>query len=94
MPLTCPAPWVELASDGELDMRAVVAPGMPCPAVKADRTRLPPDSRGDPNYLPPVCIAHTVAAARRITVGGISVHIASKHRAYRGDRRHGLPAQG
>ena len=70
-----PAPWVELASDGELDVRAVVAPGMPCPEVKADGTRLPADSRGkaDANYPLQVCIAHTFAAARRITVDGISV---------------------
>jgi hypothetical protein len=30
-----PAPWVELASHGELDVRVVIAPGMPCPEVKA-----------------------------------------------------------
>jgi hypothetical protein len=70
-----PAPWVELASDGGLDVRAVVAPGMPCPEVKVDGTTLAAISPGgvDANYPLQVCIAHTSIAARRITVDGLSV---------------------
>jgi hypothetical protein len=69
-----PAPWVELASGGGLDVRAAVALGMPCPEVKADGTTLAAVSRGeaDANYPVQVCIAHASTSARRITVDGVS----------------------
>jgi Calcineurin-like phosphoesterase len=70
-----PGPWVELASDGGLDVRAIVAPGMPCPEVKIDEAALAVDSpaNADANYPLRVCIAHTSITARRITVDGVSV---------------------
>ncbi len=70
-----PAPWVELTSDGGLDVRAVVAPGMPCPEVAADRIHLDSNTRGsaDTNYPVHVCIAHSSTSARRITVDGMAV---------------------
>jgi hypothetical protein len=41
-----PGPWVELASDGGLDVRSIVAPGMDCPKVVADGTALTSTIRG------------------------------------------------
>jgi Calcineurin-like phosphoesterase len=70
-----PGSWVELASDGGLDIRAIVAPGMPCPKVVADEAALTAKTRGaaDPNYPVQICIAHTAVGARAITVDGLPV---------------------
>jgi hypothetical protein len=72
-----PAPWVELASDGGLDVRAIVAPGMACPPVVADGTTLTSQTRGTPdgNYPVQLCIAHTAASARSISVSGLPVPV-------------------
>ena len=35
-----PAPWVELVANGELSVRAVVAPGSTCPSISADGVTL------------------------------------------------------
>ena len=41
-----PGPWVEFTSDGGIDIRAITAPGMPCPKVVADRRDIAePDAR-------------------------------------------------
>lgn len=70
-----PAPWVELASGGGLDVRAIVAAGIPCPKVVADDTTLSSGTRGvaDTKFPVQVCIAHTSGGARAITVDGLPV---------------------
>ena len=70
-----PSPWVELASDNGLDVRAIVASGMLCPEVKVDEATLTSNIRdtADANYPVQVCIAHTSIAARRITADGLQV---------------------
>jgi hypothetical protein len=70
-----PQPWVELAADGGLDVRAISAPGMPCPSVAVDGATVTTTSRGTPDAAYPVqvCVAHTAAAARTIAVGGLPV---------------------
>jgi hypothetical protein len=47
-------PWVELAADGALSVRTVVAPGMPCPAVTADGAAVAAKPRGAPDAAYPV----------------------------------------
>jgi len=68
-----PAPWVEFASDGALDIRSIVAPGMNCPKVVADGSAVSSETRGtaDANYPLQVCVAHATATARTITVDGL-----------------------
>jgi hypothetical protein len=70
-----PAPWVELASDGGLDVRSVIAPGMTCPKVAADEGALTGNTRGKPDVDFPmdVCVAHTTAAIRVMTVDRVPV---------------------
>ena len=70
-----PGPWVELASDGGLDVRSIIAPGMACPKVVGDGTVLASKPRGKPDgdYPVQVCIAHATAATRTITVDGLPV---------------------
>jgi hypothetical protein len=72
-----PGPWVELASDGGLDVRSITAPGMDCPKVVADGTTLTGSTRGKPDGVFPVqvCIAHAAAATRGITVDGLPVPV-------------------
>jgi hypothetical protein len=67
-----PGPWVEFASDGGLDIRAVTAPGMPCPKVVAERTTLASQTRGVPDavggaYPVQVCVAHSKDMPRDAT---------------------------
>jgi hypothetical protein len=71
-----PAPWVELTSDGGLDVRTIIMPGMACPNVTADEAALPTTPRGRPD--PPggafpvqICVAHAAASTHRLSVGGI-----------------------
>jgi hypothetical protein len=68
-----PGPWVELASDGGLDVRSVIAPGMTCPTVAADETALISNARGaaDDDFRIGVCVAHAPAATRTLTVDGL-----------------------
>ena len=70
-----PGPWVEFASDGGLDVRSVIAPGMACPKVVADDIALTSSIRDKPDRDFPVqvCIAHTAESAHDITVDGLRV---------------------
>ena len=89
-------PWVELASDGGLDVRSVTAPGMACPKVVGDGTALASKPRGkaDGDYPVQVCVAHAAAATRAITVDGLPVPaLPNDDQADRGDRRHRLPPE-
>ena len=63
--------WVELAANGGLSVRAVVA-GAPCPVVSADGAGLPMQRRGAPdgNFPIEVCEALAPADPTRLTVGG------------------------
>ena len=72
-----PGPWVELASDGGLDIRSIVAPDMSCPKVVADGTGLASALRGkaDGDYPVQVCVAHAIASTRAITVDGLPVPV-------------------
>jgi hypothetical protein len=74
-----PGPWVEVASDGGLDVRSVIAPGMSCPKVVADGTALTSEMRGkgDGEYPVQTCIAHAVASSRAITVDGLAAPVLS-----------------
>src|SRR5262249_21215144 len=68
-----PGPWVELASDGGLDVRSVIAPGMTGPPVAADDTALTSNARGaaEDDFRIGVCVAHAPAATRTLTVDGL-----------------------
>ena len=68
-----PDPWVELAADGRLDVRAVIAPGMACPKVVADDKELASEQRGQPDDAYPVqaCVAHAPADTRSLSVAGL-----------------------
>lgn len=70
-----PGPWVELASDGGLDVRSIIAPGMTCPKVVGAGTALTSSNRGKPDgdYPVQVCVAHAVASTREIKVDGLAV---------------------
>jgi hypothetical protein len=73
-----PGPWVEFASDGGIDIRAITAPGMPCPQVVADGTTLPSTTRGQPDaaggaFPIQVCVAHAATPPHRATVEGVPV---------------------
>jgi hypothetical protein len=73
-----PGPWVELTSDGGLDVRAVTMPGGACPKVMADGAALPATTRGTPDqpngaYPVQVCIAHAATTVRSLTVDGVPV---------------------
>jgi len=67
-----PAPWVELAADGALSVRAVVAQGAACPSVSADGAALAMQRRGKPdgNFPVEVCEAKAPASATKLTAGG------------------------
>ncbi len=73
-----PGPWVELASDGALDVRAITAPGAACPNVLADGAALPAKPRGQPDqpggaYPVQVCVARAAASVHSLTVDGMPV---------------------
>src|SRR5215472_4990682 len=73
-----PDPWVEVASDGGLDVRAITMPGACCPKVMADGATVPSAIRGQPDpsggaYAVQVCVAHTAATARSLTADGLPV---------------------
>ena len=63
-----PAPWVELAADGGLSLRAVVAPGAACPSFTADGARLTVTHRGAPdgNFPVEVCEAKAPLNAAKL----------------------------
>ena len=68
-------PWVELAADGTLSVRAVMAPGAVCPAVTVDGATVPMAPRGAPDAAFPVlvCEARVSAAATRLALGGVAL---------------------
>src|SRR5437763_13278844 len=72
-----PTPWVELAANGELSVRAVVAPGAPCPLVNADGVTLAASRRGIPDGKFPIeiCEARAPAATARLAVGSLAVPV-------------------
>jgi len=72
-----PAPWVELGADGVLSVRAVVAPGNPCPPVSADGAAVASLPRGAPDAAFPVqiCEARVPAATARLAAGGIQLPV-------------------
>jgi hypothetical protein len=67
-----PAPWVELAADGTLSVRVVVAPGAACPAVTADDVAIAAVKRGAPdnNFPVEICEARAPVTTARLTVSG------------------------
>src|SRR5437762_12243254 len=66
--------WVELAANGGLSVRAVVA-GAPCPAGSADGAGLPIQRRGAPdgNFPIEVCEALAPADPTPLNVGGAAL---------------------
>lgn len=55
------ASWVELAADGTLSVRAVVAPGVACPTIAADGAALAAVVRAAPNEPFPVKVCEALA---------------------------------
>ena len=72
-----PAPWVEIAADGGLALRAVVAPGTACPALSADGVALTAQRRGAPdrNFPIEVCEAKAAASAAKLAAGGAALPV-------------------
>jgi calcineurin-like phosphoesterase family protein len=75
-----PGPWVEFASDGGIDIRAITAPGMPCPRVVVDGAATPSRTRGQPDaaagpYTVQVCVAHAATQPRTATVDGVPMPV-------------------
>jgi Calcineurin-like phosphoesterase len=73
-----PGPWVELASDGALDVRAITMPGVACPNVTADGATQPFMPRGRPDqtdgaFPVQVCAAHVAASVHALAVDGMPV---------------------
>ncbi len=71
-----PDPWVEFTAAGA-EARAIVAPGMACPAVTADGATLPMDSREPPDESYPVqlCALRLPEGVHRAAVGGLPVAV-------------------
>jgi hypothetical protein len=67
-----PAPWVELAADGALSVRMVVASGAGCPSLSADGAALAMQRRGKPdaNFPVEVCEATAPASVTKLAAGG------------------------
>ena len=72
-----PVSWVELAANGELSIRSVVAPNSPCPQVIADGVAVPSVQRAPPNDAFPVtiCESRAPATAKGIAAGGVAVPV-------------------
>jgi hypothetical protein len=72
-----PAPWVEVAADGGLSVRAVVAPGAACPALSADGVALRAQRGGaaDGNFPIEVCEAKAPASAAKLAAGGAALPV-------------------
>jgi hypothetical protein len=75
-----PAPWVELAADGGIDVRAVTMPDMPCPKIVADGMVVPGKPRGTPDatggaYPIQVCVARVAATVRSVTADGVPIPV-------------------
>lgn len=71
-----PDPWVQFTAAGA-EARAIVAPGMACPAVTADGTTLPMGKRGAPDDAFPVqlCTLRLPNEVRHAAVGGLPVAV-------------------
>src|ERR1051325_7042055 len=85
-----PAPWVELAADGALSIRAVVAPGAPCPPVSADGAALVAVKRSAPdnNFPIEVCEARAAAATSRLTAGAAALPVLTDRKSTRLNSSH------
>jgi hypothetical protein len=75
-----PGAWVEVASDGLLEVRAVTMPGEACPTVVADGVTVPSQVRSSPDpangaYPIQVCVARAADTARSIAVQGLSAPV-------------------
>ncbi len=68
-----PGAWVELRSDGALDVRAIIPPGAACPQMVADGATLTAGPRDAPDAAYPVqvCAARAPAGAKKIAVAGL-----------------------
>jgi hypothetical protein len=69
-----PGAWVQLRSDGALDVRAIVPPGTACPQMIADGMPLtvaPRDAPDEDAYQIQVCTGRAPAAAKQISVAGL-----------------------
>ena len=67
-----PTSWVELAADGAVSVRTVVASGASCPSVSADGAVLAMQRRGRPdaNFPVEVCEANASAAVTKLAASG------------------------
>ena len=72
-----PPPWVELAADGALSVRAVVAPGSPCPALTADGAALAATVRpaAGGGFPIDVCEGRAPAATATLAAGGAALPV-------------------
>ena len=68
-----PSPWVELAADGALSVRAVVPSGAACPLVSADGAALAMQRRGKPdgNFPVEVCEGKASASVTKLAASGV-----------------------
>lgn len=68
-----PSPWVELAADGALSVRAVVLSGAACPLVSADGAALAMQRRGKPdgNFPVEVCEGKASASVTKLAASGV-----------------------
>ena len=71
-----PDPWVQFTAAGA-EARAIVGPGMACPAVTADGATLPMARRTPPDDAYPVqlCVLRVPDGVRRLAVGGLPVAV-------------------
>jgi hypothetical protein len=72
-----PAPWVELAADGALSVRAIAAQRPACPQVSADGAALPMQRRGsaDGNFPVEVCEAKAPASVKKMQAGNAALPV-------------------
>ncbi|MBV8493057.1 MAG: metallophosphoesterase [Alphaproteobacteria bacterium] len=72
-----PAPWVELAADGGLSLRAVAAQGAACPSFTVGGARLAGTRRGAPdgNFPIEVCEARAPLAAAKLAAAGVPLPV-------------------
>ena len=68
-----PGAWLQYTAFGTTELRAVVPPGLACPAMAADNKPLAVTLRGTPDAAYPiqVCVAAVPQGARALTVGGL-----------------------
>lgn len=68
-----PGAWLQYTAAGTAELRAVVPPGLACPAMTADGEALAVATRGAPDAAYPlqVCTAAVPPGARALAVGGL-----------------------